>query len=96
MAEKKKYRMLAAGETVKITDQVYVGDPINRWLTGSLNVGKKLPAGYIGKYRRLVLKKEAVIDKPLCKKYDGCNYAIKQYCGGFDSSAVSQLGCYRI
>jgi hypothetical protein len=46
--------------------------------------------------RRLVLKKEAVIDKPLCKKYDGCNYAIKQYCGGFDSSAVSQLGCYRI
>lgn len=53
MAARKKYRLLQAGEIVLPTDQVYVGDPINKWLCGSLNCGKKLPAKYVGKYRRL-------------------------------------------
>jgi hypothetical protein len=49
----KKWRMLKAGEVVLPTDQVYVGAPVNKWLCGSLNCGKKLPMQYEGGYRRL-------------------------------------------
>ena len=52
----KKYRMLKAGEVILPTDQVYVGDPINKWLYGSLNCGKELPAKYVGGYRRQEIK----------------------------------------
>jgi hypothetical protein len=53
MAAKKKYRMLKAGEVVLPTDEVYVGYPIEKWMCGSLNCGKNLPAKYVGAYRRL-------------------------------------------
>lgn len=53
MAAKEKYRMLKAGEVILPTDEVYVRAPINKWLCGSLNCGKKLPAKYEGGYRRL-------------------------------------------
>ena len=48
-----KYRELKAGEVVLPTDEVYVGAPVNKWLCGSLNCGKELPAQYVGGYRRL-------------------------------------------
>jgi len=48
-----KYRELKAGEVVLPTDELYVGAPVNKWLCGSLNCGKELPAQYVGGYRRL-------------------------------------------
>lgn len=59
---KKIYRMLKAGEVVCENDELYMTDPVNKWVTGSLNVGKKLPANYVGAYRRVVaavVKKKA-------------------------------------
>lgn len=61
MAANEKYRLLKAGEVVLPTDEVYVGYPVDKWMCGSLNCGKKLPAKYVGAYRRLDIK-EGKID----------------------------------
>ena len=66
---KKVTRILKAGEIVLITDEVYVGDPINRWLIGSLNIGKKLPADKVGLYRRPYIKK---VNRKMTKAEPGC------------------------
>ena len=69
----KKYRMLKAGEVVLPTDEVYVGAPVYKWLCGSLNCGKELPAKYEGGYRRLYIKEagqpahnNAMVPCPTC------------------------------
>jgi len=91
-----KYRMIKANEVIRITDEVYVGDPINKWLMGSLNTGKKLPKKYVGKYRRLCKPKHKKLVIPQCLKIKKCNYHIPGYCGGENSNHVDQFNCYTI
>jgi hypothetical protein len=55
-AKRLKYRYLSAGEIIRPTDEFFIIDPIDKWVTGSLNVGKKLPLKYVMQYRRLNIK----------------------------------------
>ena len=104
----KKYRMLKEGEVVLPTDQVHVGDPINKWLFDSLNCGKKLPAEKVGLYRCLNTKEtgrtvrakrpaqQRKAEMPICSTYKRCKHSIKGgYCGGKGSRDVCQMGCYK-
>jgi hypothetical protein len=91
---------LKAGEIVRDTDEVSVTG--FGWLTGSLNVGKKLPADKVGLYRRpggriLKSKKRRVrqtrASKLSCRRATKCSYFIVAYCG--KKTRCSRLGCYK-
>jgi len=93
-------RYLKAGEIIRDTDELCVVG--FGWLTGSLNVGKKLPADKVGLYRRpesrtLKSKKRRVrqtrASKLSCHRAAKCNYYIAAYCG--KKTKCSRLGCYK-